>query len=118
MKRTKSYQTILRAGVSQCCVALLFFLAMLYKDNYWPLLVSFGVLGLSICKAFIHLTFNCILLCSFPLSATVPLLPLLMENCAESTYPVAEEFSMGIMFVGSNILVSFIFLYLKYCFSN
>ena len=35
----------------------------------------------------------------------VPMLPLLMENCAESTYPVSEEVSMGFMFVGSNVLV-------------
>ena len=35
----------------------------------------------------------------------VPMVPLLMENCAECTYPVSEEVSMGFIFVGSNVLV-------------
>ncbi len=26
-----------------------------------------------------------------------------MENCAEATYPVPEELSMGILFVGSSM---------------
>jgi hypothetical protein len=33
------------------------------------------------------------------------MVPLLMENCAECTYPVSEEVSMGFIFVGSNVLV-------------
>ena len=32
----------------------------------------------------------------------LPLLPVVMENCAECTYPVPEETSMGILFVGAN----------------
>jgi hypothetical protein len=30
----------------------------------------------------------------------LPLLPLMMENCAECTYPVPEDISMGLMFAG------------------
>ena len=40
----------------------------------------------------------------------LPLLPLMMENCAECTYPVPEDISMGLMFAASNILgLGFIF---------
>lgn len=40
----------------------------------------------------------------------LPLLPIMMENCAECTYPVPEEVSMGILFAGCNILgLGFIF---------
>jgi len=88
MKLTKAYQQILRVGISLCCVSLVLFTVLLYSNNFWPLLFSFGLLGLTI----------------------VPMLPLLMENCAESTYPIDEEVSMGFMFVGSNLLgLGFIF---------
>lgn len=30
----------------------------------------------------------------------LPLLPLMMENCAECTYPISEDISMGLMFAG------------------
>jgi hypothetical protein len=40
----------------------------------------------------------------------LPLLPVMMENCAECTYPVGEDVSMGLMFAASNILgLGFIF---------
>jgi hypothetical protein len=32
----------------------------------------------------------------------LPLLPLMMENCAECTYPVSEDISMGLMFAGTH----------------
>jgi len=35
----------------------------------------------------------------------------MMENCAEVTYPVPEDLSMGLMFIGSNLLgLVFIFI--------
>jgi hypothetical protein len=40
----------------------------------------------------------------------LPLLPVMMENCAECTYPVQEELSMGILFTGCNVVgLGFIF---------
>jgi hypothetical protein len=32
----------------------------------------------------------------------LPLLPLMMENCAECTYPISEDISMGLMFAGTH----------------
>jgi hypothetical protein len=51
---------------------------MLYSHNTAGLSCAFSVLGL------------CIL----------PMLPVVLENCAECTYPVPEEFSIGILFAG------------------
>jgi hypothetical protein len=43
--------------------------------------------------------------------AMLPLLPVMMENCAECTYPVGEDVSMGLMFAASNVVaLGFIFL--------
>ena len=40
----------------------------------------------------------------------MPMLPVMMENCAEVTYPISEDMSMGVMFAGSNLLaLAFIF---------
>lgn len=46
MERTKAYRTILKLGILVCIFATLFFVAMLYSDNFWPLLLSFAVLGM------------------------------------------------------------------------
>ena len=62
---------------------------MLYSDNFWGLFVSFALLGLFM----------------------LPMLPAVVENCAECTYPLPEELSIGILFVGGNILgIPFIFI--------
>jgi hypothetical protein len=43
--------------------------------------------------------------------AMLPLLPVMMENCAECTYPVGEDVSVGVMFTASNVVaLGFIFL--------
>lgn len=81
MERTHAYRTILKAGVGLCVCTTIFLVAMLSSHNYWPLLIAFGLLGLSI----------------------LPLLPVMMENCAECTYPVPEDLSMGILFVGMSV---------------
>eukprot|EP01038_Epipyxis_sp_PR26KG_P009427 gene9427-12703_t len=82
MEKTRAYRTILKAYIIISFLAALFFLFMLYSDNYWPLLISFGLLGF----------------------AVLPVLPVMIENCAETTYPIAEELSMGYLFTGSNVL--------------
>lgn len=40
----------------------------------------------------------------------LPLIPIMMENCAEVTYPIPEEFSLGLMLTGSNVL-GFFFIF-------
>lgn len=72
-----------------CQAAMLLFFAMLYSDNFLGLLAAFALLGL------------CML----------PMLPAVVENCAECTYPLPEELSTGILFVGGNIMgIPFIFI--------
>lgn len=45
MERTKAYRPILKGGILFSLMSILFFLAMLYSDNFWPLLVTFGLMG-------------------------------------------------------------------------
>ncbi|RYG64164.1 hypothetical protein EON64_14540 [archaeon] len=78
MEKTRAYKQILVVGLMCCVLAGLFFLCMLFSDNFAALLVSFAVLGF----------------------AVLPLLPVMMENCAEVTYPVSEDMAMGILLTG------------------
>ena len=41
----------------------------------------------------------------------LPLLPVMMENCAECTYPIPEDMSMGVMFASKCIFLSLAVLY-------
>jgi hypothetical protein len=45
MERTKAYRPILKGGILLSLLSIIFFLAMLYSDNFWPLLVTFGLMG-------------------------------------------------------------------------
>jgi len=45
MEKTKAYRPILKGGVTVCVFMLGLFLCMLFSNNYWPLLVSIGLLG-------------------------------------------------------------------------
>lgn len=88
MEKTKAYRTLLKGGILVVCSVVVFFLCMLFSNNFWPLNASMALMGF------------CIL----------PLLPIMMENCAECTYPVQEELSMGILFTGCNVVgLGFIF---------
>lgn len=88
MEKTKAYKTLLRLGIVVCLGATCLLLLMMYSNNFWPLCIAFGVLGLSV----------------------LPFLPIMMENCSECTYPVAEEVSVGILWAGCNVLgLGFIF---------
>lgn len=41
----------------------------------------------------------------------LPMLPAVLENCAETTYPLPEELSTGLLFVGGNYFgIPFIFI--------
>lgn len=88
MEKTKAYRSLLRGGLTVSICTCFVFILLLFSDNFWPLLFSFCLMGFSV----------------------LPLLPVMMENCAEITYPVPEEIPMGILFAGSNILgLGFIF---------
>lgn len=50
MKQTKAYRTILLVAMVACFLASLFFLCMLYSDNYWPLMISMAIIGKETCK--------------------------------------------------------------------
>lgn len=89
MERTRAYKQLLLLGTSASLAAGLLFVLMLFSGNLPLLVLSFALLG----------------------AAVLPLLPVMMENCAEVTYPVPEDLSMGLMFVGSNLLgLAFIFV--------
>ncbi len=81
IERYKKYRTLLKGFNWMVLLCSIWFLSMIYKDNYWPLLFSYGMLGFFLC----------------------PLVPITMSNCSESTYPISEEIAMGILFTGSNI---------------
>lgn len=88
LETTKAYKTSLKIGITLCVLAITFMLLMLFSNNFWPLCVAFGIMGFFV----------------------LPLLPIMLENCAECTYPVAEELSSGFLFAGCNILgLGFIF---------
>jgi MFS family permease len=88
MESTKAYKTILRVGIGMCCITTTFTLLMLFSNNFWPLTIAWALMGMFI----------------------LPLLPVMMENCSECTYPVPEDISMGILFAGCNVLgLGFIF---------
>eukprot|EP00603_Paraphysomonas_imperforata_P000738 CAMPEP_0114424522 /NCGR_PEP_ID=MMETSP0103-20121206/6740_1 /TAXON_ID=37642 ORGANISM="Paraphysomonas imperforata, Strain PA2" /NCGR_SAMPLE_ID=MMETSP0103 /ASSEMBLY_ACC=CAM_ASM_000201 /LENGTH=533 /DNA_ID=CAMNT_0001593283 /DNA_START=129 /DNA_END=1730 /DNA_ORIENTATION=+ len=89
LETTHAYRTILKGGFLLCQVAMLFFFSMLFSDNFLGLLAAFALLGLFM----------------------LPMLPAVVENCAECTYPIPEELSTGILFVGGNIVgIPFIFI--------
>lgn len=88
LETTKAYLTALRVGIILAGLANVLCFCLLYRDNFWVLVVAFGILG------------GCVL----------PLLPAMLENCAECTYPIPEEVSAGILYSGSNLsALGFIF---------
>lgn len=82
MERTRAYRSLLKAGFGCCFGAMIFATCMLRPDNFILLLLAFSALGFFI----------------------LPMLPLALENCAESTYPVPEDLSSGLLFIGGNVL--------------
>lgn len=99
LEKTKAYHKILLLGVCACVGAGILFVMMLFSNNYWPLVVSFGLLGelSKLCANYVSLN-TCVM--RILGVSVLPLLPVMMENCAEVTYPVSEDVSMGLMFVG------------------
>lgn len=81
MNRTKDYITMVRAMAILSNGMMLLVLGLLYRNNRGPLLVAFGLFGFT----------------------TLPLLPLVIENCAEISYPVPEFISYGLVAMLLNV---------------
>lgn len=81
MEKYRNYRFIMKTTSGMAFLMILWFLCMIYKDNYWPLLLSYGSVGFFM----------------------LPLVPISMTNCAECTYPVSEELAMGLLLVGANV---------------
>lgn len=78
MEVTREYRKILKIGFAIVIIVLLFFFFMLKANNSLGLYFAFGLLGFFL----------------------LPLLPVGVENAAECTYPIAEELSVGFLFIG------------------
>lgn len=81
MERTRAYRLILKYGVLGCMLSTVFLLGMLYRDNFGAILAAFSLVGFF----------------------ALPLLPVMMENCAECAYPISEDLSVGLLYVGGNL---------------
>lgn len=114
LKSTMKYREILKGGFLLAISATALFLSMLYSNNMTGLSVAFGLMGEQIIKHYILLrcSINFIILYyakiphifHMPGFFMLPMLPCVLENCAECTYPVSEESSSGLLFLGGNIL--------------
>lgn len=90
MQRTKDYRILAKSGIIVSNFMLIILLAILYRDNFGPVAVMFFVFGF----------------------VTVPLIPLVVENCAEIAYPVPEHLSFGLLMIlniGTSLGLSFAF---------
>lgn len=88
MKRYKRYKLTIKVYIYLCMVSVIVFVFMLRPNNYVGLLTSFLLMGFSI----------------------LPLLPILMETCAECSYPIPEDISAGCILIGASYTgVAFIF---------
>lgn len=75
MQHTKDYRMLAKYGIVISNGMLVIVLGCLYRDNFGPLMFAFALFGLT----------------------TVPLIPLVVENCAEISYPVPGHISYGII---------------------
>ena len=99
MEKSKAYRQILTAGLLACFASGIFFVCMLFGHNFWPLIISFALLGCRCIHTVVQYIYNICFLSKLG-SSVLPLLPVMMENCAEVTYPVSEDVAMGLMFTG------------------
>lgn len=82
LDKTHAYRTVLKSGFVLCCVAITFISSMLYSNNFALLCLGFGFLGLFF----------------------LPMVPAVLVNCAETTFPIPEELSVGLLFIGGNLI--------------
>ena len=89
---THKYKEILISGFWCTLIAVILFYCLLIPNNFIALLLSGGIIGL------------------FQLA----MLPAIVENVAECTYPIQEDISLGFLWVGVNILTIPITFLLQY----
>lgn len=96
LDRTHAYRTCLKLGFFLAFLGLVLFSFMLRPGNRDALYVSFALLGLFI----------------------LPMLPAVLENCSEVTYPLAEDLPVGLLFIGGNILSIGLTYFLQFLLSK
>lgn len=82
LEKTHAYRPVLKFGFAFACCSVVLLVFMLREDNFAALAASFSIMG----------------------ACVLPLLPAVLENCAECTYPLSEDLSTGILFAGGNII--------------
>jgi Na+/melibiose symporter-like transporter len=82
MERTHAYGRIYSACFAACGVMVLFLCFMLYPNNNALLTLAFTLLG----------------------STLVPIFPICLENCVETTYPISEDYSVGVLLSVANVV--------------
>ena len=88
LDKTHRYREVLKGGFFMCCIGMGFFFCMLFAHNTVWLCVAFAILGLFM----------------------LPMLPAVVENCAECTYPIQEDLSLGLLMIGGNVIGKFIWV--------
>jgi len=88
-----AYRPLLKAGFSCAAVTCFILASSIKEDNSTMLYVVFGMLGFFM----------------------IPMLPVMIENSIECSYPISEELSAGILFCAGNVIgipVTFLMQYL------
>lgn len=92
MSKYRKYNTILKLTNFMILLASIFFLLMLYHNNTVWLGVSYSLLGWF----------------------TTAVVPVSMNCCAEISYPISDELSVGLLLIGANILGFALIFLLQY----
>lgn len=87
MKRTRAYRTLLQGIVLAAVLVFFVTMCVMIPHQYPALIVCMVALG----------------------TTMLPVLPVMMENCAEIAYPISEELATGIVFSGN------VFFEVMYC---
>lgn len=82
MDKFHCYRLVLKASFVMAFCALVFICYIVSHGSFVLLIVAFGLMGFF----------------------TLPLLPAVIENAVEATYPIPEESSAGLLFSAGNIL--------------
>jgi MFS family permease len=89
MKKTHAYRSLLQGIVVAAVLFFIITMLVMVPDEFPGLVVCMILLGITL----------------------LPVLPVMMENCAEIGYPISEELSTGIVFSVSNVTgLIFIFI--------
>ena len=82
MEKTHAYRLLLKSGFTAAAFGSVFLCFSLRKDNTVMLGVAWSVLGF----------------------AMIPMLPVMIENAIECTFPISEELGAGLLFTAGNIV--------------